>query len=207
MQRRKYIIAPFIVILLGCLTACISSYFLGKWAFIVLALVYYLSIASFVYMEGPERLRIMYAKPKLEVGPIIMAIIAGLLPLFVLITNINLLSHPYMILWLIFGVVNPFFEETFWRGYIIDGLSTSPKKAILFSTVMFTLSHPLMWGVFSHTLREPAMIVSLLIMGCLWGYIYVKTKNLWLCVISHMFVDFFNMSIFSFLDMIVLGIR
>ncbi|MBE6021967.1 MAG: CPBP family intramembrane metalloprotease [Cellulosilyticum sp.] len=90
---------------------------------------------------------------------------------------------------------------------MIEGLDTSPKMAVLFTTIMFTLSHPFMWGVFSHTLREPAMIVSLLIMGCLWGTIYIKTKNLWLCVISHMFVDFFNMSIFSFLDMITLGGR
>ena len=207
MQRREYFLAPFIIILIGFFSALISSPFLGNWAFVILAVVYYACIAGFVRSKGIEWLKTVYAKPKLQVWTVILGIIVGFLPFFVFLTNKDLLNHPYMILWVIFGLVNPFFEETFWRGYIIGGLEASPKLAVVFSTLMFTLSHPLMWGVFSHTLREPAMMVSLLIMGSIWGIIYIKTKNLWICVFSHMLVDFFNMSIFSFLDMIALGIK
>ncbi|MBP3886161.1 MAG: CPBP family intramembrane metalloprotease [Cellulosilyticum sp.] len=206
MEIRKYFITPVITILVGFLTALISSRFLGNWAFVILAIMYYICITYFVMRDQKFDLKKAYACPKLKVWTVLVAIFTGFLPLFVFITNIELLSHQYMILWLVFAIVNPFFEETFWRGYVIQGLETSPIVAVLLSTVLFTLSHPLMWGVFSYTLREPAMIASLLVMGSLWGVIYIKTKNLWLCVLSHMLVDLFNMNIFSFLDMIELGI-
>lgn len=206
MEIKKYFIAPIITIFIGFLTALISSPFLGNWAFVTLAMMYYGCIVYFIGKDSTFDLKVAYSRPKLKIWTILVAVVVGFLPLFVFITNIKLLAHPYTILWLLFALINPFFEETFWRGYVMNGLKEKPVLAVIWSTLMFTLSHPLMWGVFSITLREPAMLISLLVMGSMWGLIYIKTKNLWLCVISHVLVDVFNMNIFAFLDMIEMGI-
>ena len=69
---------------------------------------------------------------------------------------------------------------------MISGLEDSPVGAVLLSTVLFTLSHPFMWGVFSYTLREPEMLDSLLMMGSLWG-LFILRPRIYGCVSFHIF--------------------
>jgi len=52
---------------------------------------------------------------------------------------------------------------------------------IAYSTALFVLSHPLMWGMFSIANRSWMTMVSLVIMGIVWSLVYLKTKSLRWC--------------------------
>jgi len=107
-----------------------------------------------------------------------------------------------IVLWILFAIVNPIAEEMFWRSYLLDNLSWKPAIKIIFSSLLFLLSH-MMWGVFSVTIRSYIMIMPLLIMGIAWGYVYHKTKSLKWCIIAHFFVDIMNLSVWVFLNIYI----
>jgi len=100
-------------------------------------------------------------------------------------------------------VINSITEELFWRGYLLDKLDWKPVIKILFSTILFLLSHIFMWGVFSITIRSYIMIMPLLLMGIIWGYVYYKTKSLKWCIVAHFFVDIMNLSVWVFLNIYI----
>ena len=75
-------------------------------------------------------------------------------------------SKLLIVLWLLFALINPFFEEFYWRGLLLDYTNKWNKWiSIIYSTILFVASHPLMWGVFSIANRNYQTIISLTIMG------------------------------------------
>ncbi len=83
----------------------------------------------------------------------------------------------------IFGaaVVVPIMEELFWRSFIMrwiaqhDFFNVDPArvgiKAFLFTSVLFASEHNLLLGG--------------LIAGIAYGWLYMKTRNLWVPILSH----------------------
>lgn len=79
------------------------------------------------------------------------------------------------------GLVVPVMEELFWRSYLLrridrwNFLAQDPGKASLFaillSTLLFTLAHTL-W-------------LASLIAGLVYIFVYMRSGNLWLPIISH----------------------
>jgi membrane protease YdiL (CAAX protease family) len=103
-----------------------------------------------------------------------------------------------------FAVINPFFEETFWRGFMIsfnDRIGATFK--IISSSLLFTASHPMMWGVFSYGSRSYVALISIFIMGLAWAFTFHKSKNLFWQYISHVMVDIFNVSVLVLMNIYV----
>ena len=73
-------------------------------------------------------------------------------------------------------VIAPLTEEAVFRGLILGGLLRrySAPTAILVSAVLFALWH-----------RNPYQFVTAFYLGLLGGWIYVRTRSLWPCVILH----------------------
>ena len=73
-------------------------------------------------------------------------------------------------------VVAPLIEEAVYRGFILGGLLRrySAPTAILVSAVLFALAH-----------LNPYQFVTAFSGGLLLGWIYVRTRSLWPCVILH----------------------
>jgi uncharacterized protein len=79
------------------------------------------------------------------------------------------------------ALVVPLMEELFWRGFVMrwidrhDFLSLDPEKvslrALLLSSLLFGLEHT-QWlaGLFA---------------GLVYGWLYIRTRNLWVSVLSH----------------------
>lgn len=82
-------------------------------------------------------------------------------------------------------VIAPLTEEILFRGVILEGFLNrySPTKAILYSSVFFSLFH-----------FNPLQFVSAFAGGVLLGYIYTKTRSLIPCILMH---AFFNSICFS----------
>ncbi len=83
-------------------------------------------------------------------------------------------------------VVAPLTEELLFRGLILSGFlgNYSARKAILVSAVLFSLFH-----------ISPYQLCSTFLIGVLLGWLFVRTRSLWPCILAHSFV---NGSIFIF---------
>ncbi|GFZ33197.1 hypothetical protein CSC2_37230 [Clostridium zeae] len=173
----KTALIPLIIILAGSLTAIIASKYINAWAFIPLAIVYWTSII--VVVKPTKNILTSYLKKpvdnlKVSIFSLIPVFLCG----FSFIWGIKYIETPSLIImWIIFAVINSFTEEIFWRGYLIDNLTWKPSVKVIYTTILFSLSHPLMWGVFSITIRSYIMVLPLLTMGLIWGYVYHKTKS------------------------------
>lgn len=74
------------------------------------------------------------------------------------------------------AVAAPLLEEALMRGIVLDGMlkNYKPWKAIVWSAVLFGVLH-----------LNPWQFVSAFLIGLVMGYLYWKTKSLWLCIIIH----------------------
>lgn len=73
-------------------------------------------------------------------------------------------------------IAAPILEEILMRGIVLNGLlrNYSPWKAIIWSSVFFGVIH-----------LNPWQFVTAMIAGMVIGYLYWKTKSLWLCILIH----------------------
>lgn len=196
--------APPVIIFLGFLTAFGANALIGAWAFIPLALVYWLSII-FVVKPDKKTFSDLFKKPSgsfiwrlLPYFPALFTIVAFVWGLMVI-----KITPLLTMLSIIFIIINPVMEEMFWRGWLLKHLPLGKPLNIIYSTLLFTLSNYLMWGVFSVTIRSRMMLVPLLIMGTVWSVSYLKSESLRHCIISHALVDTFNLSIWVFLNLYI----
>ncbi len=199
------IFSPLIVIAIGFACAHIFQTLIREWAFIPLALIYWgvTFAVAFKYL-GKAGIAGLFARPERSIPWTILCLIVGLIPLPIFLMNLKLLTSPEVtVLWVMFAIINPFFEEIYWRGFLLDALPFPKAASVAYSTTFFIASHPLMWGVFSIANRSLMTWASLLMMGVVWSVTRLKTKSLRLCIVSHFLVDVFNLSVFVFLNLYV----
>ncbi|GAB6118998.1 CPBP family intramembrane glutamic endopeptidase [Dysgonomonas termitidis] len=135
-------------------------------------------------------------KPIPKVSWILAGVIfPALIPLNVSILKIGLVPFEYMIYILIFSVINPIFEETFWRG-LLAHIPFNRIFIILYSAILFGFSHYLFWHFwFNIPIVTVVTVISTTVMGIMWMWFYQKCKNIIYLIISHFFVDVFNLSV------------
>lgn len=85
-------------------------------------------------------------------------------------------------------MMTPILEELVFRGIMLDGLlkQYSVKKAIAVSAILFTILHYI-------------GLLIVLLFAMFSGWIYYRSKNLWLCILSHFFLN-----LTSFIGMVYL---
>lgn len=87
------------------------------------------------------------------------------------------------------AIAAPILEELLFRKIMLEGLEVNygARKAILWSAILFAIFH-----------MNPWQGIGAFVIGIFLGWIYVKTRDIWLCI----FVHFFNNAL-SFLAFIV----
>ena len=89
----------------------------------------------------------------------------------------SMVNGNVLITLLCVSVFAPFFEEWLCRGMVLRGLlarNVKPVWAILFSAFFFAFIH-----------LNPWQAIPAFLLGCLFGYVYYKTKSLSLTVLMH----------------------
>lgn len=74
-------------------------------------------------------------------------------------------------------IIAPFFEEILFRGILLRGLlqqGTSPAIAVLLSSFLFGIAH-----------LNPWQFMGAGILGIVFGFVYYRTKSLWICIFLH----------------------
>ncbi|OVE70646.1 CPBP family intramembrane metalloprotease domain-containing protein [Clostridium diolis] len=86
-------------------------------------------------------------------------------------------------------------EELFARGYCMTVLKQTKIAwiPILGSSIIFSLMHSLNHGI------SLLAYVNLFLFGIFMGYLFIKTKNIWMCIGYHITWNYFQGDIFGFL--------
>ncbi len=205
-KRKLILLSPLLIIALGYLTAKIGGYYLGVWSWIPLTIIIWSAMVFFIFYGTNKEARLKWLQPsKGKWGWLVLAILVGFIPLPLLLFHWQLLIPTEIwVSWLIFGFVNPWIEESYWRGLLMDATGNwKPWQVIGYTSILFAASHPIMWGVNSVANFTPEVFMSTLIMGVIWAVVYYKTQSIRWVIASHILVDLFNLSIPVFLNLYI----
>ena len=197
------IISPILVLIITRIGIEFSiKYFRHEIAWIPSFVGYYIAITLMFfiatkYFSLPFRQNLSFSiKPLPKFVLLFWAIIIpALLPLAAFIPNIKYVPIDFIFYIIIFSLINPIFEEGFWRG-LLYFIPINNKLRIIYTAGLFSFSHFFFWGYwFKDLLVLIPTLISTFIMGIMWMWFMQKQKNLIYPIISHFFVDFFNLSV------------
>ncbi|MDE6732067.1 MAG: CPBP family intramembrane metalloprotease [Oscillospiraceae bacterium] len=92
-------------------------------------------------------------------------------------------------------------EETVFRGWLLNAALGEKKKwlSVAANAVMFLLIHFPVWihdGVFIENFRSFAFL-SPLVLGIIFGWMFIKSKSIWIPVALHMYWDLMMFLLFE----------
>lgn len=177
-----------------------------KFAWIPSFIVYYCCIECCIFfskkklaIDLPSRSFKLFPFPKINVF-LVGLIIPALLPLGFFLLNIRAVPYSFLAIIILFACINPFFEESFWRG-LLSFLPINNKLKMFYSAFLFSFMHYFLWG--TYWLTNPpakwiAAVITTFIMGMLWMWFLHKDKRLVFPILSHVAVDILNLSVAMF---------
>ena len=198
---------PIAIILVGNIIVSLFFKVMYNYTFIPGVVVYWLLTFMVVFYDCKKKNISVtsYLKgTKTKLYLIIISLIIGCIPLPIFIFYVKNLNTAFLIIsWALVAIINPFFEEVFWRGFMLEHKAKMPMFIkVFYSTTLFALSHVFIWGVFSKAMHSKELIISVFIMGIAWSFIYIKSKSIVLPYLSHMLVDILNLSSLAMLNML-----
>ncbi|KRG15175.1 CAAX protease [Virgibacillus soli] len=112
---------------------------------------------------------------------------------------LNLISQPdfnsFTMSFLIMFILVGFFEEMFFRGYVIKTMASRQNKKwviYLVSAVVFSIAHGANPNV------SIIGLLNIVVVGLLFAYMYERTNSLWLPIGYHITWNYFQGSVFGF---------
>lgn len=200
--KQTVLFSPLLVIGANLGAAVFFGEYIGKWAFVPMMLTCWGLWVFFVLRYSPPgTIGRWLRRPSGSRWWLALALLVGLLPLPLFLLHASALS-PWTIWlpWLLIALVNPWIEEFYWRGLLLDHSRHWPTwLAIAYSSVLFSANH-FAFGINSVVNSGYDVLASTLVMGMVWGLVYQKTKSLRWAILSHFLVDVFNLSAAAFLD-------
>lgn len=128
-----------------------------------------------------------------------VTIVIGLIYLFFTKQNPNTVSNIPDLLKLfsvpslyLLVILQPFCEEVFFRGFLLEKLTTfgGPVVAVIITSVLFGVSH------LSYTYAYTAVLAGIL--GVLFSLVVLKTKNLYSAIFAHTVINIASLTLFFF---------
>ena len=198
------VLSPALLIATCAIVQVVAGQILGVWAWVPTMLVFWLVIGAFLRGFSHR------ASPRSRFRPAsgsfmwsVLAVVAGLLSLHGFLRHWSLLTDWQLLTaWAVFALVNPWFEESYWRGLIMDSAASWGRaSSLLYSSALFAASHPLIWGIHSLPLRKIEAVGALFVVGLLWGLAYQRTGTLRWCVVGHMLANLFGLAALTLLNL------
>jgi len=86
-------------------------------------------------------------------------------------------------------------EELFCRGYCMTVLKQTKKvwAPLIVSAIIFSAMHSMNGGI------SLIAYINLFLFGIFMGYLFIKTKNIWMCIGYHITWNYFQGDVFGFL--------
>jgi membrane protease YdiL (CAAX protease family) len=165
-----------IIITTNFLSACFFGTLIGKWVFIPIILIEWCWFIFFIAkFGGRPSIKLWLRQPDHNSIWTVFAVILGLVPFPIFILyKVHLAEWTVLLPWIIQAIVNPWPEEFYWRGLLLDNTSRWNKWiAILFSSLLFAANHAV-FAIHSELMRSSEIFVSTLVMGIVWAVAYKK---------------------------------
>lgn len=203
--RNLTIWSPIPIILILFLVAFLVGKVIGVWVWVPIVLVYWACMASLIWLNGGKDAmtrRLVPSNGRWYWNALSLIFVFPLLPTF--LGNYQLFSEwQLVLLGLLLAAINPWLEEGYWRGLLLDATKEwSAWASLLYSSVLFAIGH-LTLGIHSSASRHPIAIVAIGVMGLVWGIIYKKTNSLRWVIFGHILVDIFNLTVPALLNLYV----
>lgn len=205
-SSRALLVLPFFVLLFTRIGIEGSVRLLPlRWAWLPAFAGYYLAIAVSIWYAGRHLGVVIPSvgtwRPRPSNRLVLLGLVLpALLPLGVFVSNVRAVPLPVLMGILGFALVNPFFEDAFWRG-LLASVPLTRWGRILFSATLFSFSHYFLWG--AYWLTTPHILIptclTTFIMGLCWIWFYQRDRRLIYPILSHGLVDVFNLSIAIFM--------
>ena len=202
-NKQIVVLSPYLIIGVNFAVAYFFGQYIGKWAFVPMILIGWILWLFFVIkFGGTESIKNWLKKSKGKLGWGILAVFIGLLPLPLFILHAGTLANwQIWVPWIILALMNPWIEEFYWRGLLLDYTNTwSNWASILYTSILFAINHAA-FGINSKLNSGLEIVLSTLIMGIVWAIVYKKTKSLRWIIFAHFLVDFLGLSAAAFLDL------
>jgi len=202
-DKRIVILSPFLIIGVNFGIAYFFGQLIGKWAFIpMISIGWILWLLFILKFGGTGSIKKWVSKPSKMKWWALLAVLVGLVPLPLFIFHSNTLSDWTIWLpWITLALINPWIEEFYWRGLLLDFTNNwSNWTSVLYSSFLFAINHAA-FGINSELNSGFEIVLSTLIMGIVWGFVYKKTRSLRWTIFAHFLVDFFGLSAPAFLDL------
>jgi hypothetical protein len=200
------LLSPLLVIIISSATARMFKVIWGVWAWAPGILIYWFVIALLIWRGGGKvSIKKWLGRSKGRWGWSVFALVLALPALPMVLTKSYLLRGVSIWLpWLLLGVINPFLEEGYWRGLILDSAVRFPKWLVIsYSAAFFALNHLVGLGTTSIACRHPVFLANVFVMGVCCGIIYYRTGSLRWLIFSHALTDLFSLSVPVFLNLYV----
>jgi len=207
-RRRTVLLSPVAVLVLGNSVARISGHLWGVWSWIPVILVYWITLALIMAFAGgwsEYRRRLQPSDGAWGWRLLSFAPTALFIPVFLL--NFHSLNQPWVISsWLAVAIIDPWLEEGYWRGLLIDSASGWPGWLIVtYTTFWFGLSHPLLLGVNVKAMSGFPGFLGTVFTGAIWSTVYFKTHSLRWPFLTHFMADLLSVSVIVFLNRAILA--
>lgn len=198
------LLSPILLVAVCASVQVGAGQIIGVWAWVPTMFCFWAAIALF--LRGFSSHRSAWSRFRPASGNVawsVLAVAAGLFSLHGFLRHWTLLTSPHLIVaWLVFALVNPWFEESYWRGLLIDATASWGKLlSLLYSSAWFAASHPLIWGIHSVPLRKLEAVGALFFVGTLWGLAYQRTNSLRWCVAGHMLANLLGLAALVLLNL------
>jgi membrane protease YdiL (CAAX protease family) len=197
LRRWVVLVSPIVVIGVSRMVQQVAGLSLGVWAWVPAMLTFWGLIGCLIaWGRRGNRVTNWLSTPRGSALWSALAVLVGFVSVREFVAGWRVLESPgVLVLWLAFGVVNPWFEEGYWRGLLIDAAVSHRGLGVVYSTVVFAVSHPLIWGMHSVALRHPASLVGLGLVGGVWGVAYWRTGSLRWTIVGHTCANLLGLSV------------
>lgn len=199
-------ISPLILIIVNYFSSHLLYRRFASWCWVPILAVYYFLIAVIVFMLGENgHYREWFAKSKgRRVWRVMGIVFFSLFSLPYFVMNISLLNNASMIvLSIVYSLVNPFFEELYWRRVLLTGTKTNGVLSVFISSIFFTVNHPAAFSLLNTTFTEPGFLVVTFMYGLMWSLLFKKTGSLRWNYATHAMVNFASLSVLVFMNVYV----
>ncbi len=185
-ESLQFALTPIILLVVTQITAVVLGKYLGEFVYIPIILIYWSILGFILYKFGFYNIRRWLNKPQGHWGWIILAVLLGFSSLPLFLNNMDVFRNPAVLIpHIVFFIINPWLEEFYWRGLLIDVTVKWPGwVSVLYSSVLFTAWHSA-FAWYATGARGLSFFIPVFVLGVAMALIYKNTKSLWLCIGSH----------------------